>query len=461
MRILLVPLAVGVLAGCARFEPRPIAPADTASQLDQRRLDAPALKSFLEQNLHRELAPWPLAAWDLKTLTLAAYYYQPSLDLARAQWAVARGGEITAGQRPNPSLNVTPGYDVTTLVPSPWIPLGFLDVPLETAGKRGYRRAQSQHLSEAARLNIATVAWQIRSDVRSAALDLAASGQREALLGEQLRLQINQVQMTEEQVRAGALAGSDALTFRIAQGKTQLDLADSQRQRAEARARLAEAIGIPAAALEGIKLVLPPHPDGIAALTSAEARHLALISRPDILGALAEYAAAQSALQLEIAKQYPDVHVAPGYQYDQGDSKWSLGLTVELPVLNHNQGPIAEARARRDEVAARFNALQAKVLAEIDRAVAVFRTTETNATTLRSLAREQAKRQASVAAQYQAGAVEHLDLLNAQLEAATAALLQLDGQIKLQQAFGTLEDAVRRPLTLPPAIYESSRNDAH
>ena len=80
------------------------------------------------------------------------------------------------------------------------------------------------------------------------------------------------------------------------------------------------------------------------------------------MGALADFAASQATLRLEIAKQYPDVRLSPGYQYDQGDNKWSLGLSVDLPVLNRNQGPIAEAKARRSEAAARFNAVQAKAL---------------------------------------------------------------------------------------------------
>ena len=41
------------------------------------------------------------------------------------------------------------------------------DLPLETAGKRGHRIEAAGHLSESARLNIATVAWQVRSTLRS------------------------------------------------------------------------------------------------------------------------------------------------------------------------------------------------------------------------------------------------------------------------------------------------------
>lgn len=436
-----------MLAGCARFDPQPLAPPARADKLEERSLTNAALRAFIETNQQRRLAAWPPPEWDLETLTLAAFYYQPSLQVARAQWKVAQGGEVTAAEIPNPTLNVTPGYDFTTLTPSPWIPFGTLDIPVETAGKRRLRRAQAAHLTEAARLNIATVSWQVRSELRAALIELTAADRREALLRSELTLQEEAVQRLEQQAQAGAVSSSEILPYRIAQQKAALDLTDARRQAVEARAHVAATLGIPARALERERLTM-----GWAGarageeLTRADVRRAALLSRPDILGALAEYEAAQSALQLELARQYPDVHLQPGYQFDQGDSKWSLGLTVELPLLNRNQGPIAEARARRQEAAARFDALQTKVLAEIDRAVAVYHVTQTNTASLESLAREQARRTDSVQAQFSAGAVGRLDLLNAQLESAGTELLRLETHMKLQQALAALEDAVQRPL---------------
>jgi outer membrane protein, heavy metal efflux system len=449
-----------LLAGCARFQPQPLSPAETATRLEERSLTNAPLKAFLEDNLHRELREWPLASWDFDMLTLAAFYYQPSLSVARAQWAVARGGEVTAGQRPNPVLNVTPGYDTTTMVPSPWIPFATLDVPIETAGKRRYRRAQAVHLSEAARLNVASVAWQARSAVRSSLLDLIAATKREQLLQYQMALQQQIVQLLDQQVRAGAKSDSEALPFRIALAKSRVDLADAQRLRVESRTRLAEAIGVPAQALESIS-VSPGWlklPGNLTELSSAEVRRAALQSRPDVLGALAEYAASESALQLEIARQFPDLRLMPGYQYDQGDNKWSLGITVDLPILNQNQGPIAEAKARRQHAAARFEAVQSKALAEIDRSIQVYQITERNSATVRGLTQEQAQRRDSIAAQVKAGATEQLDLVNAQFEYAVAEQAQLDAEVKLQQAFGALEDAVQRPFELPPAVFQSTQN---
>jgi outer membrane protein TolC len=240
------------------------------------------------------------------------------------------------------------------------------------------------------------------------------------------------------------------VAFRIALQKARLDLADAGRAEAEARAKLAESIGVPLHSLEGVVLPVdfPEDMAHAADLTPAEIRQEALLGRADVLAGLAEYAAAESDLQLEIARQYPDVHFNPGYQFDQGDHIWSLGITFELPVLNQNQGPIAEARARRAQAAARFNALQAKVLADTDLAVAGFHAAEKGLTLLRSLAEEQAKSRDAIEAQVKAGAAAPLDLLNAQLEFAAAESGQLEGRVKLQQALAALEDAAQRPIDM-------------
>jgi outer membrane protein TolC len=260
---------------------------------------------------------------------------------------------------------------------------------------------------------------------------------------------------------AGAVSSSELTLVRIALDKLRLDLTDAREQSADARVRVADAIGVPAKALEGLDLVfdVATPPTLAVDLMSAEARDSALRSRADILAALADYAASQSALQLEIAKQYPDIHIGPGYQYDHGEHTFTLDLTAELPVLNQNQGPIAEAEARRAEMAARFLATQARVIAEIDRATAVYRVAREHLAAIESLGSAQKRQTAFVESQLQVGAASPLDLLNAQIELGSSELVRLDGHIKLHQAFAALEDAVQRPIESiqPPVIERSQR----
>src|SRR5712664_40819 len=195
-----------MFAGCARFHARPLSASANADALESRSLTNAEVKAILEKNLRRDFENWPAVEWDFEMLTLAAFYYHPSLEVARAQWAVAQGGEKTAGQRPNPTLTVTPTYNFTTFVPSPWDPVGFIDIPIETAGKRKYRRAQAANLSQAARLNIAVTAWQVRSAVRSSLLDFAAAGRREAALEKQVLVQQEILQRQQQQAELGAIA---------------------------------------------------------------------------------------------------------------------------------------------------------------------------------------------------------------------------------------------------------------
>jgi outer membrane protein TolC len=390
MRRWLCLLYLGLLCGCAHYQPKPLAARDSARSLRSRTLADNGLRAFLEANRPELVQIWPRTVWNLDALTLAALYYHPSLEVARADWAVAQAGIKTAGGRPNPTITVTPAYDSGIANNfSPWLPTVSLDLPVETAGKRHRRIEQAEYLSESARLTFATAAWQVRSVLRNSLLDYAAAGQRASLLQRQLTLQQEVSDRLKLQLQAGAIATAEITVARVALAKASADLADAQRQLVTARVRVADSIGIPVSALTGVSLEIDLlEPSASDSLPSAEVRDTALHSRTDILGALTDYAATQSALQLEIAKQYPDIHLSPGYSWNQGnqgDSQWQIGLTVELPVLNRNQGPIAEAEARRKAAAARVIALQARIMGDIDRALALYETGRKNLAALQSL----------------------------------------------------------------------------
>jgi len=445
-----------LLTGCAHYASQPLAPDQSAAQFDARRLADPGLKTFLEKNSGREIPDWPKTSWNFPELTLVAFYDHPGLEVARAQWLVAQAGLKTAGARPNPSVSFNPGYD--SQIPgnySPWLLPVTLDLPVVTAGKRGQRLAEAAKIAESARWDFVSALWQIRSGVRAALLDLTIATRRSELLQTQFTAQSRIVDLLQQRFDAGEIARPELTTAQIALNKTLLDLNDARSQKSAARSRLAEALGLTEAALAGQELNFDFSTGAADALTTADARRLALRSRADILGALADYAAAEAGLRLEIAKQYPDLHFGPGYAWNSGnagDSQWSLGLSLELPVLDQNQGPIAEARARRQLAAAKFIDLQSRVIAGIDRAVAEFHVAEQQLQTGAGLLAAEQQQQSSAQAQREAGAADQLPALNAQLESAGASLAQLEAELRLQVAFGQLEDALQSPLTLSPAV---------
>ncbi len=448
-------------AGCAHYRPQPLAPEKTAAALESRRLDDAGLKKFLEQNLGREFKTWPQTNWDFQELTLAGFYFHPSLEVARAQWLVASAGLKTAGARPNPSVSVAPGYD--TQIPgnySPWLVPVTFDLPIETAGKRGKRLAEAEKISESARWSFVSAVWQVRSGVRASLLDFQTAGRRASLLQKQFATQNEIVRRLQQRFDAGEISRPELTVAQIALNKTQSDLSAALALRADAHSRLAEALGLSEAALADKKFDFNFSPRDVPALTSAEARRVALRSRPDVLAALADYAAAEADLQLQVAKQYPDLHLGPGYAWNSGnagDNQWSLGVTLELPILDQNQGPIAEAEARRKLAAAKFIALQAQIIGEIDRAVAGWRVAQEQLQTSDELLTAEQRQQKSAEAQLQTGAADRLDVLNSQLELTNTLLTRLDSAAQLQRALGALEDAVQSPLTLPVATLEAAQ----
>jgi cobalt-zinc-cadmium efflux system outer membrane protein len=438
------------LTGCATYQAEPLSPTSVAARFDSRTLNDPGLENFLKQSPVYDAAKWPPQSWDLETLSVAAIYFNPAMELARAQWLVALGGDTAAGARLNPTLALTPGYNISAASGVvPWFPGFTLDVPVETAGKRRFRIAQSRHASESARLNILVTAWHIRSTLRSSLLDYSAAMERETLLKNQRALQQKILDSLQQQVGAGSVSRSELTLVRVAMDRMSLDVADAQQQSSDARVRVADALGLPAVAIEGIKLRYTPNLAAGPMLLSnwKEVRDIALQSRADILAALADYETAQSGLQLEIAKQYPDIHLGPGYQYDQGEHKFSLGITAELPILNQNQGGIAQAKARRTEAAAKFNVAQSKVIAEIDHAVASLKVSQQVLESLADIITSRKAQLQSLEEMIKAGAANRNDIFTAQMDSASGELLELSARLKVSQAMGALEDALQKPIS--------------
>ncbi len=454
----LAALAVAAaLTGCARFDSRPLSPSQTAEAFDQRSLADAGLRAFLETN--GISGAWPRPEWDLDALTVAAFYYHPEMDLARARWHAATAGKLTAGQRPNPNLAFTPRLNSSAIGTrvTPWILGAVLDIPVETMGKRKYRVAQAQHLDAMARFDLASAAWAVRSRVRNSLITVQTARESASLLRTHADALGRVARLVEAQQQSGAVSAAEVSTARVAHDRVLLDLKDRQRQEVDARGQLAEAIGVPLHALEDVTIafgVLTTFPTN---LTTAALQRQAVLNRADVLSALAEYAASESALQVQLARQYPDIHLRPGYELDQTKNKWQLGISIDLPILNQNQGPIAEARAKREELAAKFGLVQAKAIGEMERATAVYLAAVGQASTAnRVLANLEQSRQA-MTRRYEAGDVDKLVVTVAEAECLHGALLRLTACAEAQRSLAAVENAVQVPLLMPvqPALLET------
>jgi len=446
-------------SGCATNTPLPIEPQTLAADFDSRSLDDPRL-----QNLLTNFAPDQASkrSWDLTSLTVASLFFHPELEVSRAKLGQAQAAIITAAQIPNPELSTSSAYNS---IPDPtrWTVGTVINFLIETSGRRGYRIAQAEHLSDAARQDLASASWQVRGRVRSALIVLWAAEARGRLLTRRQELQSQLVGVLERQLEAGEVTALDVSRERAALGQISLAAQDINRQAAEARVQLATALGLSAHALKDISISFSdfekPPQDGLPNVR-ADMRREALVGRSDLQALLAEYEAAQSTLQLEVAKRFPNINLGPGYEYDQGDNIYSLALTIELPIFNRNEGPIAEAEAKRAEVAARFGALQAQIIGDIDLAAVSYRASAKSLATADALRTAQQDRHRKVEKAFRQGEIDRQAFLSSEVEFAAIDLARFDALAQHRQSIGLLEDALRRPLYDPRAILFMKYNGA-
>ena len=452
--------ALFVLAGCAfqKYRAAPVSPPQAAATLEARTLADPGLRKFLATKSERPPTTWPIPQWDLPNLTLAAFYYNPALQVARARVVQAEAAIVTAGARPNPTVSGDVGGE--TAPESPWIAGLVGSLPVETAGKRGHRVTAAERAADVARWNLAVTAWNVRAQVRTALLEYVAAGQNLNLLRAEADLRAEQVQLLEQRLAVGMIPRPEMNTARIQHTQALLAAQAAEGRAAQAEVSLASAIGVPSAALKGVKFAWPDfdQPPSAASFTPASIQQDAVLNRLDIHRALAEYSASEAALQLEIARQYPDFDLGPDYAFEEGSHLFSLVLGLALPVFNRNQGPIAEARAGREQMAAQFLAVQAAGIAESEQALAKYDAALKGLEQARQLMQQSRTQEQSAQNALQAGAGDRVALNGAQLQTAVTSVAQLNALFGAQQALGDLENAVQRPLgrgDIPPLSPQS------
>jgi len=435
-------LLVLLLAGCATqtYEPQPLEPARAAESFRARSLTDAGLGA--------------VEVWDLPQLTQAALRLHPDLNVARGQWRAAQAAAITAGQKPNPTISASAEHHSKASGISPWTLMLGIDMLIETHGKREARMEQAAAMTEAARLDIAQSVWQIRSRLRARLLEVYAVQQQTAQLQREVDIRTQIVSLLEARLAAGLVGGTDLSDARLQLQKARTTLEAESTRRPEALANLAAALGLPEPALANVPLSFASFERNHIELPEQDVQRAALLNRLEIRKALASYDAAEAKLKLEIAKQYPDFSLAPGYSWDQGDNRWSLGLSLILALLNKNEGPIAEAKALRELESQQFNALQAGIIGEQAQALARWRAAQEEISRMQQLVAAQQARLAQTQRQFNAGYADRLELTSAQLELVNAETGVVAGQLKAQRALGQLEDAVQQPLDGSAALPE-------
>jgi outer membrane protein TolC len=386
--------------------------------------------------------------------------------VARAQLSAAEAGIQVARARINPGLNVSAGYDRN---PDSHFDRGigpFFTV--ETAGKRGSRILRAEAEAESARNTLAEASWQLRSAVRAAFVNHLIAAARLDLIEREVQIRREIVEIFERRVAVGEAATPELDIYRVNLIIANAALLRSRGDVTQTRAALASAVGLPSDVLSNVTWTAPRFdaPAQPQAVPVSAVQRAGVLHRADVRRSLSDFAAADASLRLELARQYPDLVLSPAYEFQEAFARYMLNATLEpLALFHRNQGPIAVATAQREEAAAKFEALQARAIGDLETALiryrAAFEQWQEAGDQLITVQRdrEQAARRALAA-----GEGDRLAVATAQLETVTAARARLDALADVQTAMGALEDAMQQPLedalTVPSVPRVSPRNGA-
>lgn len=451
------------LSGCSfqQYQPKPIDPIAINARLQAKDPDSPQFRQYLIDNGY-PVESLPIQHWRLEELVYAALFFSPDLDVARAQWRAAESAKSTASIKSIPTVNSNISHSNQANGDIRPYALGLsIDIPIETANKRGIRIDSATHLSEIAKLEIAQTAWQLRNQITEAFYAYQLNQKLVGLLENEQASRQEIVAIYQKRFSLGAASNSELSSAKLQLLNTQAELSAKQQEKLTLLAKLASNLGLPLSKVQTMNLT-----DSVAisspALPSSEIQTSALLNRLDIRIALERYAVAEAKVRLEIAKQYPDLSLTPGYAYEFGDKIWSLGVSGLLSLLDKNKAAITEAAQLREVEAAQFESLQTKVITEADVA-----NSQLNQAKQAVLHQQQLRDQQMLSAQrtqrrFAAGDADRLEMAFSRLETSAAEKNVLLAQGQQLMALTQVENVLQQPIlqngNTPGLIQPASKN---
>jgi CRISPR system Cascade subunit CasA len=443
-------LIAAAASGCASYRAAPLAPDAIAVSYARRALDPVAT----QQSLTR-VAPnvvWDGQTWDRMSLFAAALELNPRIAEARAHARSAEASARAARAGRSITLTVAAEYARNASEASPWLYGVTSDVPLDIGARRSSRISAADFSGIGARFDYAEVVWSVRMALRRALAErfLAA---REVQIGEELSaIRARQLAAIQARFSSGEAARADLERVRTEAAGDARRLTDAQARLMAARIALADALGVSINSLENVPLTWTEFdaPAAADAVQIDQTRQAALLARADILRASAAYDQSEADLRGEVARQWPELHIGPGYTWERGLVKLPFSIGLVLPPLDFNHNAVEAAEARRSEAGLHLEAIIASAQSSIDAALAEQGAANAALARVRNADLFGAHSAADQAdEEIASGAIDRVDWCAAQASLRLAQLGEVDALRRVHAADAALEDALRRPLEGP------------
>lgn len=292
-----------------------------------------------------------------------AIVFNADLRVARLRAGVAHATARNAGLWEDPTL----GVDLERILqstPQPWRAVAGLGITIPISGRLRAEKSSASAVHAVELAKIAQLEWSTRVAVRRAWCQWNASQSQLTATTDFLSRTDQVIAIVDTMEEFGEMARSEARLFRIERATKASELTLLKARALDAELRLRQLMGVSPQA--PLLLVADRGP---ATTPTDDARsqdpHPLQQRCPALIVAMAEYDAAEAVLEMQIRKQWPDLHIGPGFGREDGDDRLVLGLSLPVPLFNANRQAIAEASAQRDAARASAEAALEQTVARI------------------------------------------------------------------------------------------------
>jgi outer membrane protein len=440
------------MADTARAAPEPAIPPGLAE-----RVRSLTLTDIIDVALRNN--PTTRIAWANARAAAAAYgsrkgQYYPTIDgdvSATRLKTVASSGRSAVQQTVyNPSVSIS------------WLLLDF-------GGRSGSIDAARQALLAADWTHNATI-QNVVLGVESAYFDYMAT--KSLLTAQQTTLQEARTSLAaaEERHRVGLATIADVLQARTAVSQAELDVETTEGTLQTTRGSLAVSMGLPANLPYDVE---PPDTTSPVGRVSESVDSLiakAVLARPDLAAAEAQYQQARAGITSARAERLPSLSLSgsAGQTYLNpnrgGGSSYTLSLGLRIPLFAGFSRAYDEmqARATADAAAARLDALRQQVIFQVFSSYHTLLTATRRVRTADDLLASATESEQVALGRYKAGVGSVLDLLSAQSALASARAQQVQARwiwrtalAQLAHDAGVLDVHGGSPIPLAPATHDT------
>ncbi len=338
-----------VLCACSTYRAQPLSPTAVASALTPPTW--PELQVRIAELHHVRLpteAIDPAGPFSPEQIALVAIVANPGLRAIRSERALAAAQLLQAGILPNPQLSV--GADLAVNSPDGLATPGkSLGLAWDLSGliTRGAKKsAAAAHLEQVA-LDIAWQEWVIAEGAKQAAIKFAAAEARLELTRELLRTLDEHHALLEQALRSGATTVWETNTASTAKGDAQRQVFDGERDLVRLRLQLNRMLGLPPEAAVAIRVARwTTRLDIATELTTSLTDQ-----RLDLIALRRGYDSQEEGLRAAVLAQFPKIGINLARATDTSDVRsLTLGVTIDLPIFDRNQGVIASETATRQKL---------------------------------------------------------------------------------------------------------------